>query len=605
LTSGLDLDEIVAALGGAGWAGFASLRRYLAERPREARAVAQRLQGVDWRARGDFEARSVRYAVLADSGTANLRGPLLLESIVRGVIPEQYHAAPGRISHEIGDPESGLWAHRPEVVVLAAPHSEISDALLESLLGWIRELRARSQALVVVHELMPPEFRAGGIHDWREPDGPSAASARLNQALREGCRAIPDVHLVDVGRLAALSGAREWTLHKTRFLGGFAFPEELALLLGREYAAFGAALRGLQRKCLVVDLDETLWGGIVGEVGAAGVAIGGAHPGNIHQELQRVVRQLKERGVVLALNSRNNEEDAWQPFQERPEMLLRKHDFAAWRINWGDKAQNLRELSRELGLALESLVVLDDDPVARAWIEDSLPEVHVLPAQDPLDMLRMLATTRVFEGTSRTAEDALRARSYEAAVLRRQERDATADRAAFLGRLGLEVAVGRASQQELPRLSQLSQRANQWNLTARRYSEAQLAELVASGRGAVLYCTCRDRFADEGIAGLLVLRKGEPAWAVESFALSCRVLGWGVERALAAAACSVARDAGAVELQAEYVATARNRQAESFYEELGFAPVTRSGAGSTWRLALAAPPDLTPPWIRLRFENPR
>jgi FkbH-like protein len=215
----------------------------------------------------------------------------------------------------------------------------------------------------------------------------------------------------------------------------------------------------------------------------------------------------------------------------------------------------------------------------------------------------VLATTRLFEGLSRTAEDALRSQSYAAASLRRRERDAAADRAAFLAELRLEVGVGRASQEQLTRLAQLSQRTNQFNLTARRYSQSQLAELAGSRGADVLYCSCRDRFADEGIAGLVVLRKGEAAWAVEAFALSCRVLGWGVERALAAAACRVAGSGGALELRGEYVATGRNRQTESFYKELGFSPLTQAEAGSTWRLELAGLEDLTPPWIQLRLEG--
>jgi len=612
---GLGMEGIVEDLAREGWRGFARLRRYLADRPGEWRALARQVRSVAWERRGDLEARRVRFAFLGDSSTANLQDPLLLECLARGVVPAQYHAPTAHVSREIRDPASGLWAHRPDVVVLAvspARRAEGADgggdgtpsaAFLDSLVEDLRLLRAGGDPLLLVHNFLAPEFRPLGLHDWRETEGLAEKYSRLNHALAERCREIPGTHVVDLAHLGALSGARWWTLHKTWFLGGLGFPEEVAPLLCREYAAFGAALRGLARKCLVVDLDDTLWGGVVGEAGAEGVEVGADYPGNIFREIQRVVGALRERGVVLAINSSNNEEDAWRPFERRPEMALRREDFAAWRINWQDKAANLRELSAELRLGLDAFVFLDNDPVVQGWIEEQLPEVHVLPARDPLHMLHALASSRLFEGLERTAEDGLRGRSYSAANVRRREEQTAADREAFLAELDLSVTVGRAAADQLPRLAQLSQRTNQFNLTTRRYTHPQLAELCAAADAVVLSCACRDRFADEGVTGVVILRKPGAEWVVDTFALSCRVLGWGVERALAAAFCRIAAEAGAVGLEGQYLPTAKNRQTEFFYRDLGFTPVAASEAGSRWRLALPAPADLAPPWIRLRVEQ--
>jgi FkbH-like protein len=585
-----DLSPVLEALAREGWRGFVLLRRHLARNPRERRAVARRLEDVPWERRSDLEARRVRFAFLSDALTANFREPLLLECLERGVIPVAYHAPPGPLAREVGDPASGLWSCGADVIVVgqAAP-DPVPPGFLDRLLLDLDTVRGRSAATLLVHGFLAEE---GATAERRE------ACARLGRDLAEGCRGIAGTRVVDLGAAAAASGARFWTLHKTRFLGGYAFPEEMAAELCRGYAAAGAAARGLVRKCLVLDLDDTLWGGIVGEVGVAALELGEGHPGSVYREVQRQARRLRERGVVLAINSANDEEDVW-PALARPESLLGRHDFAAWRVNWEDKADNLRSLAEELGLSLDSLVVLDDDPVNREWIEERLPEVHVLPAQDPLDMARALATTLLFEGLHLTAEDRGRAAAYAAARLRRESEGASSDREAFLAGLGLRVTVGPAPPEHLPRLAQLSQRTNQFNLTARRYTQAELAGLCADPDHAVLFCACRDRFGDEGVTGLAVLRRREAEWSVDAFALSCRVLRWGVERTLAAVACRAAAERGGTSLLGEYVPTTRNRQAEWFYRDLGFAPVSVTAAGSTWRLALPAPADMPAPWITL------
>jgi FkbH-like protein len=217
-------------------------------------------------------------------------------------------------------------------------------------------------------------------------------------------------------------------------------------------------------------------------------------------------------------------------------------------------------------------------------------------------MLSELVNQRLFDGLSYTAEDAQRAQSYASASLRRQAEATSADRESFLAGLGLVVTVGRASPAELPRLAQLSQRTNQFNLTTRRYTEAQLQELCAAPDAEVLFCTCRDRFSDDGIIGMAILRGRGAERSIDSFLLSCRVLGRGVERALAAATCRVAIAQGATTLVGEYLRTPKNGQTESFYQEIGFSPVTADAERSVWRFALPPSTEPAPAWIDLRMD---
>jgi FkbH-like protein len=608
----LELPEVLDRLRLAGWKGFALLRRYRSELSGSARPLVRGLRSLAWERRDDYEGRRVRFAFTADASTANLEDALWLESLDRGIVPVSYHSALRQVTRELRDPASGLYAHEPDVAVVAASFpadpdagsdAVSPDAFLDALAADLRAFRARSSAVLLVHGFVAPEFRPLGIHDWREPKGLFELYARLNLGLAERCRDIADTHVVDVGRHLARSGASWSTLHRSAFLAGVAASENLAPFLCRDYAAAGAARRGLVRKVLALDLDDTLWGGVVGEVGAAKVQVGNDHPGNIFRAIQRAAQKLHERGVVLAINSRNEEEDGWAPFRTRPEMALERRHFAAWRINWKDKATNMRELASELRLGLDSFVMLDNDPVQRAWVEDQIPEVHVIPAGDPLDMLRALADQRLFDGLSHTPEDALRAASYTAATRRREEDASAVDRAAFLAGLGLVVTVRRASPAELPRLAQLAERTNQFNLTTRRYSEAEIARACAEPDTVVLSCSSRDRFAADGIVGLAILKGGGPEWVVDTLLLSCRVLGWGVERALLAAACRVAAERGASSLRGEFIPSAKNGIAKGFYAEAGFSRLDSGEERQAWRLALPAPADVAPAWIELVLEE--
>jgi FkbH-like protein len=382
-------------------------------------------------------------------------------------------------------------------------------------------------------------------------------------------------------------------------MGAYYLPEALTPLLSREYVAVAAALKGFAKKCLVVDLDDTLWGGVAGEDGVAKLEIGGGYPGNIYRELQQVIYQLSERGVILAINSKNNQDDAWEVFERRPEMVLRREHFSAWRINWQDKATNLQAIAQELGVGLDSCVVLDDNPTERAWVEEWLPEVYVLPAQDPLEMLRVLATTPLFDTLDSTAEDQLRAKSYTAAAQRRTLQANTTNLAEFLSQLDIEAVICRPTESQLGRVAQLTQRTNQFNLTTRRYTHEQIKALWTNANVELLCCEVRDKFADEGIVGVVILHKSTEAWSIDTFLLSCRVLGRGVEGALLWAVCHQAATAGARWVYGEYVRSAKNGQIEGFYREAGFTPVAGDAIGSHWTLALPAPAELRPTWISL------
>jgi FkbH-like protein len=598
MKAALDVDAVVAALSREGWAGFSLVRRYLRSEPRGRSTLLGRLRARPFAARPDLADREVRYTFVSNLSTANLENSLVLEALGRGIFARSFHVNRGPVDRAVRDPGGPLYSENPDVVVVAAfpegdPPEESALAELQAqLIQDLGVVRSRTEALVLVHGVMASE---------RQPKGAREACARLNLALAEQCRIIPGTRFVDLAHLCALAGARFWTQHKTRFISGAGLPESMAPFLAREYAAVGAALRGLARKCLVVDLDNTLWGGVVGEVGTEGLELGHGFPGNLHVRLQQAVGELARDGVLLAINSRNDEGHAWETFENRPEMVLTRGDFSAHRINWRDKVENLRELAEELRLGLDSLVVLDDDATVRGAVEEQVPEVHVLPAGDPLDMLHELAHCRLFVQLERSAEDATRVRSVAEAARRRRELEVAPSREAFLQGLELRVTVGRAGPGHLPRLAQLAQRTNQFNLTTRRYTAWQLSMMSASPDWEILYCASQDRFSDGGLSGLAVLRRHEGTWLVDSLLLSCRVLGWGIERAFLAAIARRAQQDGAEALEGTYRRSARNSQVEGFYRELGFEELEGDEHGARWRSPLPLLVDPTPAWIHLEI----
>lgn len=618
----LSLEEVLVALSQEGWRGFTLARRFLWENPRQWRVLARAARTASWKDRADYASREVTFALVGSFSTENLTDALTVAAIERGLLPQVYHAPFNQGSLLVREPSSVLYTAHPDLVVFAidladrlfplwgspgetppAKARAAGERFLDDLLAEMMLVHERSGALVLVHNFLPPEFRPLGLSGWRQECAESTFFLQLNLALLERCRALPWVQVVDVVRAQTLSDSRWSSLHQSRFLGAYRLAEDTARQVTREYAAIAAALRGFTKKCLVVDLDNTLWGGVIAEEGVNGVTIGGAYPGNIYSELQQVIRALHERGVILAINSKNNEADAWEPFRQRAEMVLRPEHFSAWRINWHDKATNLRAIAQELHLGSDSLVVLDDSPVERGWIESDVPEAHVLHAQDPLDMLRALSCSFLFDGLELSDEDQLRSRSYAAAAQRRAAQTRAASLSEFLAGLELQVEVFPPQKGHWGRVAQLTRKTNQFNLTTRRYTQEELRTIAADENVQVLCCSVRDRLADEGLVGVVILRKQRQACVIESFLLSCRVLGRGVERALLWAACQQATAWGSGEIHGEYRCSEKNQQTARFYLEQGFTLARESSTSSLWTLPLPAPPNMMPDWITLTLHE--
>ncbi|MGH2868925.1 MAG: HAD-IIIC family phosphatase, partial [Solirubrobacteraceae bacterium] len=347
----------------------------------------------------------------------------------------------------------------------------------------------------------------------------------------------------------------------------------LADLLTTHMGAHG----GQTRKVIAVDLDDTLWGGIVGEDGLSGVVCGHEGQGLAFQDLQRELLVLRATGVVLVIASKNNPADAHEVLERHPDMVLRREHFATERINWEDKASNLIAMAQELDLGTDSFVLLDDNPVERDFVRRALPEVAVpeLPA-DPVLRPAFLRELPLFRRLNLTAADDERAGSYRAHVASKQTRTVGLSLAEYIASLEQTITVAPVDSGSLARAAQLCQRTNQFNLTTRRYSVAELEQLLADNDAELFTVAVSDRFGDSGITGLVIMRFATAQCAeIDTLLLSCRVLGRGVEQTLLEFAASRARARGRRSLQGAYRPTAKNAQVAEFYPRAGFARADR------------------------------
>jgi FkbH-like protein len=517
------------------------------------------------------------------------------------------------------NPDSDLYRFDPDLVFLAVQtrdllpelwHGEVLgdlgqtvDRTLERLALWIRSIREHSRATVVVFNFEPPEFPLAGVLDAQSGEGQRAGIALLNRELlavasREGA------YVLDYDALIAREGRCRW--HDVRKWLTTRLPISASCLpaLAAECLRFTLAVTGCTRKVLVMDLDNVLWGGVVGEDGPQGIELGTEYPGAAFTEIQRVIRALHARGVILAIASKNNPADALDVLANRPEMLLRPEHFAAVRINWNDKAQSIREIAHELNVGLDSIAFLDDNPAERERIRTEIPEVLVLdvPA-DPFAYAEAVARCPAFERLSRSPEDRERGRFYAAQRQRNELERGSASLEDFYESLGMEVTIASATKETFARVAQLTQKTNQFNVTMRRYTQAEIEKLDLAADTRLFTYRVRDRFGDNGIVGVTIIRTSQLRWEIDCLLLSCRVIGRTIETAILAHLMAEARSDNVRSLLGWYIHGAKNQLACDLYERHGFRLINEEDSNRLWELELnAAAPINYPRWIHVHQE---
>jgi FkbH-like protein len=392
------------------------------------------------------------------------------------------------------------------------------------------------------------------------------------------------IHLLALDTAAARDGLAAWHDPALWHRSKQEITPAAAPAFGELAARLLAAAQGRSAKCLVLDLDNTIWGGVVGDDGLAGIALGqGSALGEGFLAVQAYAKALAARGIILAVCSKNDEANAWEPFDKHPEMLLRRADIASFKANWQDKAANLRAIAAELNIGLDSLVFLDDNPFERNQVRAELPQVAVPEVpDDPALVPAVLADAGYFESLAITAEDRERAAQYQANRARESFAATASDMPAYLRSLEMRLHWRRFDPVDLTRTTQLINKTNQFNLTTRRYSEAEVQAVITDPAALGLTFRLTDRFGDNGIIGIIVAHLQPDGDAViDTWLMSCRVLGRGVEVTMLNILAAQAAALGAARLIGDYRPTAKNAMVRDHYEKLGFSPLSREPDGAS------------------------
>jgi FkbH-like protein len=396
--------------------------------------------------------------------------------------------------------------------------------------------------------------------------------------------------LLDVNGLAELVGQSAWSAARFWYAAKYPFAPAMIPLYADHVMRILAAQLGRSRRVLVLDLDNTIWGGVVGDDGMEGLALGTGTPlGETYTALQRMALSYKERGIILCVSSKNDETIALDAFRNHPEMVLKEDDIVAFRVNWDDKAANIKAIAGMTDLGLESFVFLDDNPAERKRVRDALPAVAVpeLP-DDPSEWIGVFQAAGYFEQASFSREDQLRAGFYKANARRAAQLERIGNHDDYLRSLEMTLSVAPFDQSGRKRIAQLIAKSNQFNLTTRRYSEAEIAAVQANGDAVTVQARLADMFGDNGMISTVICRQQDRSIEIDSWIMSCRVLGRRVEEAILQHLVHEAKSRAAVELIGRYIPTARNGLVKDHFEKLGFSKVQTDADGATiWRLAVA------------------
>ena len=519
------------------------------------------------------------------------------------------------IFQEATDPASRLWSEQADIVLVFSKLESLSSRLASSfpglrpdeikdecehvqafVTGTLDGLRRHCSAAILWHGFEMPAYPALGIHDSQIDDGQTGVIRGLNSFLRNSLRKTANANFVDLDVCLARLGIEAFYDLRLWQISRAPYSRKALELIAAEDMKFIRALHGKFKKCLVLDCDNVLWGGSIGEEGLQGITLAQDYPGSTYYQFQHEVLSLYNRGVILALCSKNNAADVWEVFHKHPNMIIKEEHIAAAQINWNDKASNLRRIAEDLNIGLDSMVFVDDSDFEVQLVRELVPEIEVihLPNQEAVRFRQILASPGWFDSVVLSEEDQRRGSMYKAEAERKRYRTQVSDVTEYLRSLQMQVDIQPVSDVSLPRVAQLTQRTNQFNLTTRRYTEEELWCLAGSDDHDVLCLKLDDGFGSYGIVGATIVRHGNGISEIVALLLSCRVIGRGVEDTLLGACIEVANLRGSSMARGRYIKTAKNELVAGFYLKHGFSTEYQDGNEATYVSDLNSTSPKTP-----------
>jgi FkbH-like protein len=547
----------------------------------------------------DIGTKPIRLAILGSSTLAHLHPGIRVAGLRRNIWISTYENEYGQYLQELLDTSSALHAFKPNAVLFAFDarhmtqglHASLSEADAASVFNesvallkqcW-QAARQHFNCPVMQQTFLDVFPNLMGSNEYRLPGSRARLIAALNAELRHLADA-ENVDLVAVDDAAGRDGIQAWHDPALWHRSKQEITPAMSPAYGELVARLIAARQGRSAKCLVLDLDNTLWGGVIGDDGMDGIVIGQGSPlGEGFVAVQDYAKELARRGVILAVSSKNDEANALEPFEKHPDMVLRRNDIAAFHANWNDKASNIKAIAAELNIGLDSLVFLDDNPFERNLVREELPMVAVPEVEDdPATVPQLLADAGYFESLGVTDEDRERTAQYQENRAREQLRTTATDMGAYLRGLDMRMVWKRFDSVGQQRIVQLINKTNQFNLTTRRHTDQDVAGIMADPKSFGLQIRLLDRFGDNGIIAIVIGRMLAPEdVTIDTWLMSCRVLGRQVEPTTLNLVAEMARGLGAKRLIGQYIPSKKNGMVRDHYAKLGFEVVSSTEDGGS------------------------
>jgi len=537
---------------------------------------------------------------LISNSTTKLIVPALIASALRyGIILEVIEAEYNQVAQEAFSEYSILKDHKLNAVLLSIDYhglpilptpgnKEAADKSVQDCLGYIKSLlislKSKTKSSIIFQNIAVNVEKISGSVEARLPGTLPWLINRINIELDN--LVSEDYFIFDIAGLASNVGQSNWHDPRLWHMAKLPFSEKYIPIYSDYFCRILSAKLGGMRRCIVLDLDNTLWGGVIGDDGIEGIHIGNGNAlGESFLHLQKILLQLRERGVVLAVSSKNEDLTARQPFREHPDMLLREEHIAVFQANWTDKASNIIAIAKTLSLGLDSIVFLDDNPAERMQVRNELPEVAVpeLPTEPAL-YARTLIAAGYFESIALSSEDLKRADFYQDNAKRVQILNQSSDMESYLNSLDMHMQLTQFDAIGRFRICQLINKSNQFNLTTKRYSEIDIKKFEKDDAFYTRQICLKDKFGDNGMISVIICEKDTNFWKIDTWLMSCRVLGRGVEIAALNDIILNAKKNGVNILTGEYISTPRNVIVKDHYKKLGFTKTSVHKEIETWSL---------------------
>ena len=503
---------------------------------------------------------------------------------------EVYIVPYNQYSQEVLNDKSDLYSFNPNLIILILDIKKLLgqkydfpykltpkerkayiEEIYNNLIALLENLNKKTQAKVVINNFKVPLYSSMGILENKQDFGIVESIKFLNKKLQEYAKKTSQIFVFDFQGFCSKLGYDKVTDKKLDYMADMKISPKLIPRICEEYMAYIIPLLSMTKKCLVLDLDNTVWGGIIGEDGLEGIKLGPEKEGLPYLEFQKKILNLFYRGVILAINSNNNPEDVFKVMKEHPYMLLKEAHFASMRINWNDKVSNMIEIAKEINIGLDSLVFIDDDKRNRELIKNKLPEVTVIEMPEDISLYpEVIDNIKVFNTLNITKDDLHRGKMYAQQRRRQTYLSKATNIDDFLKQLNIKITLYKANSFNIPRIAQLTQKTNQFNMTTKRYLEEDIRKFSKSNNYLVYCVRVEDKFGDNGITGVIIIEKNLKEWLIDTFLLSCRVIGRKIEDVIISKTIEKAKQANAQKLIGSFIPTNKNKPAEDFYKNFGF-----------------------------------